>query len=86
MKFQDIKFKSTDHNNGIQALLDFGKYQMSIVQHDYSYGGSKGLYEIGMFEGKTMVEVPGVTEEGDTAKGFMSEDDIEEAIKKMESL
>tara|TARA_X000000368_G_C22693808_1_gene563746 strand:- start:6 stop:266 length:261 start_codon:yes stop_codon:yes gene_type:complete len=86
MKFQDIKFKSTDHNNGIQALLDFGKYQMSIVQHDYSYGGSKGLYEIGMFEGKTMVEVPGVTEEGDTVKGFMSEDDIEEAIKKMESL
>jgi hypothetical protein len=86
MKFQDIKFKSTDHNNGIQALLDFGKYQMSIVQHDYSYGGSKGLYEIGMFEGKTMVEVPGVTEEGDTVKGFMSEADIEEAIKKMESL
>ena len=86
MKFQDIKFKSTDHNNGIQALLDFGKYQMSIVQHDYSYGGSKGLYEIGMFEGETMVEVPGVTEEGDTVKGFMSEDDIEEAIKKMESL
>ena len=59
---------------------------MSIVQHDYSYGGSKGLYEIGMFEGKTMVEVPGVTEEGDTEKGFMSEADIEEAIKKMESL
>ena len=86
MKFQDIKFKSTDHNNGIQALLDFGKYQMSIVQHDYSYGGSKGLYEIGMFEGKTMVEVPGVTEEGDTVRGFMSEADIEEAIKKMESL
>ena len=86
MKFQDIKFKSTDHNNGIQALLDFGKYQMSIVQHDYSYGGSKGLYEIGMFEGKTMVEVPGVTEEGDTVKGFMSEDVIEEAIKMMESL
>ena len=86
MEFQDIKFKSTDHNNGIQALLDFGKYQMSIVQHDYSYGGSKGLYEIGMFEGKTMVEIPGVTEEGDTVKGFMTEEDVVDAIKKMENI
>lgn len=86
MKFQDIKFNHTPHNNGLQALLNFGKYQMSIVQHDYSYGGSKGLYEIGMFEGKTMVEIPGVTEEGDTVKGFMTEKDVEDAIKKMEDI
>ena len=39
-----------------------------------------------MFEGKTMVEIPGVTEEGDTVKGFMTEEDVENAIKKMEDI
>ena len=50
MKFEDIKFKDTDLPKGIQALLKFGEYELSIVKSDFSYGGNAGLYEIAVFK------------------------------------
>ena len=81
--FQDLKFVNTDVPNGIQAVVNFGAYDLSIIKNDTSYGGKKGLYEIGVFKGKDMVEMPGITEEGDTVKGFLDESDISGIIKKM---
>ena len=42
-----------------------------------------GLYEIAVFSGNDQIEMPGITEEGDTVKGFLSESDVESIIKKM---
>jgi hypothetical protein len=86
--FSDIKFNKIDFApNGVQAFVNFGKYKLSIVKHDWSYGGKKGLYEIGVFgTDGNMVELPGVTHEGDTVKGFMTEDDVMITIKKMFTL
>lgn len=83
-KFKDIKFKERkEPQGGIQAVLNYGKYNLSIVRDRYSYGGKEGLYEIGAFLNNTMIELPGITEEGDTVKGWLSEDDISGILLKM---
>lgn len=86
MKFEEIKFESTDVPNGVQALMQFGEYELSIVKSDFSYGGKQGLYEIGVFKGNEMVSLPGITEEHDTVKGFLSEDNVVGIIKKMSTI
>ena len=83
MNIKNVKFKNTDMPKGIQALLGFGEYELSIIQNENSYGGNKGLYEIGVFKNNDMVEMPGITAEGDTVKGFLTESDVDVIIKKM---
>lgn len=73
----------TDAPYGSQAILDFGSYQLSIVQHDGSYGGKQGLFEIGVFKDSNMVELPGITADGDTVKGYLSESEVNGIITKM---
>jgi hypothetical protein len=48
-----------------------------------SYGGKMGLYEIGVFQGENMVELPGITREGDTVNGYLSEDNVTNILRKM---
>ena len=85
MKFSDIKFNQTKLPKGIQALFNFGdKYELSIVKNTSSYGNANGLYEIAVFQGNEQIELPGVTEEGDTVKGFLTEEDVLGIIKKMQ--
>ena len=81
--FKDIKFNKTDHPNGVQALVKFGDYDLSIVKNDFSYGGDKGLYEIAVYQQDSQVELPGVTRKGDTVKGFLSQDEVVGIVKKM---
>ena len=88
MQLKDFEMMSTDLSNGVQAILDFGKYHLSIVKSDFSYGGTKGLYEIGVFSAKDgvathMTEMPGITAENDTVRGFLTEEDVNGIISKM---
>lgn len=81
--FNDIKFKDRNEpRGGKQAILNYGKYNISVIRDRYSYGGQEGLYEIGTFLNDTMVELPGITE-GDTVKGWLSEDDVTGILLKM---
>ena len=91
MKLADFQLLETEMPKGLQAVLDFGKYHLSIVQSDFSYGGTQGLYEIGAFAASDgvasdMVELPGITAEGDTVKGYLTEADVDAIIKKMYSI
>tara|TARA_B100001057_G_scaffold300327_1_gene300475 strand:+ start:695 stop:985 length:291 start_codon:yes stop_codon:yes gene_type:complete len=81
--FDQIKFNETAIPKGIQALIKFANYELSIVKNDASYGNASGLYEIAVFKGNGQVELPGITEEGDTVKGFLNEGDVMGIIKKM---
>ena len=81
MTFNDLEFKNVSH--GIQALVDFGKYHLSIVKNDISYGGKQGLYEIGVFADDAMVELPGITNENDTVKGFLTVADVDAIMLKL---
>jgi len=91
MQLKDFELMPTETPNGVQAVLDFGKYHLSIVQSDFSYGGKQGLYEIGVFTAQdgvatSMTELPGVTALGDSVKGFLTEADVDTIIKKMYTL
>ena len=83
MRFNDIKFEGTKSPNGIQALLDFGPYELSIICNDMSYGHKSGLFEIAVFRDNELIELPGITQEGDTVKGFLNESQVEAIIQKM---
>ena len=84
MKFEDIQFNKSERvPYGIYASLDYGKYELSIIQNEMSYGGKMGLYEIGVFQGKNMVELPGITREGDTVNGYLTEDNVTSILRKM---
>ena len=82
--FADIPFKETKMPKGIQSILKFGDdYQLSIVKSDFSYGGKNGLYEIAVFTGDSQINMPGITEDHDTVKGYLTEDDVVGIVKKM---
>ena len=87
MKFEDLNFKSTNHVGvpGVQAWVTVGNYKVSIVRSSMSYGGTRGLYEVGFFDPKTnnMVEVPGISEPGDTVVGFLTETQVEEVLESL---
>ena len=73
-------------SNGSQAVLDFGKYHLSIIND--GYGSEDGLYEIGVFDAcdgvaRGMTELPGITEEGDSVKGNLTEADVDAIILKL---
>ena len=84
MKFEKLKFEKL--YDGVQAIVKFGKYEVSVVSHSMSYGGKNGLYEIAIFDGKSQVELPGITREGDTVQGFLCEEGLNVIFKKMTSI
>lgn len=84
MKLSDFELMETQMPKGVQAILDFGAYQLSIVKNEVSYGNKQGLFEIAVFDSSSeQVSLPGVTNEGDTVKGFLSEKDVDTILKKM---
>lgn len=83
MRFANLKFQNTTVPKGVQARVGFGKYELSIVKNEVSYGNKQGKYEIAVFEGDDQVELPGITEPGDTVKGFLTEKDVDGIMLKM---
>ena len=80
--FKDLKFKPL--YDGISSCVKFGDYELSVVKHGTSYGNKMGLYEIAVFDKDgEFKEMPGITEDGDTVKGFLTEEDVSGIIKKM---
>ena len=73
-------------SNGCQAVLDFGRYHLSIIND--GFGSDQGLYEIGVFAATDgvasgLTELPGITAEGDSVRGRLTEADVDLIIKKM---
>jgi hypothetical protein len=91
MKLADFKWMTkhksiVTENAGGQIVLDFGKYHLSII--DDGYGQDNNLLEIGVFDAKDgvafgMTELPGVTAEGDTVQGHLTEAEVDAILKKM---
>ena len=78
IKFQDLEFEDISKTHGedaIQTYLEFENgYDISVVKHKYSYGGKKGMYEVGCFYNNHMVDP---ADWGDTVKGWLNESDVE---------
>lgn len=80
-KFDDLQF--VEFLDGVSATVTYGEYELSVVKHSSSHGGTQGKYEIGVFKGNEMVEMPGITQEGDTVKGWLTEEDVSGIMAKM---
>ena len=83
MKLKDFHLLETDVPKGVQAIVDFGKYNLSIIQNEFSYGNKQGLYEIAVFKDGEQTELPGITQPGDTVKGFLTNEEVDAILTKM---
>lgn len=86
MKFNDLVFTETTSPNGIQSIVKYGDYELSIVKNEISYGNKQGKYEIAVFNDVDQVELPGITEEGDTVKGYLTEEGVTGIMLKMHAV
>ena len=87
MQFKDLKFEDisvTHGENAVQAYVELPNgYDVSVVKHRFSYGGEKGMYEIGCFFNNHMVDP---ADWGDTVKGWLNESDVEDWINVIKRL
>tara|TARA_B100001057_G_scaffold258717_1_gene258846 strand:+ start:13948 stop:14229 length:282 start_codon:yes stop_codon:yes gene_type:complete len=83
-KFDDLQF--VKFFDGVSTRVSYGDYELSVIRHSGSYGNVNGLYEIAVFQDNHLVEMPGITQEGDTVKGFLTEEDVTGIMKKMISI
>jgi len=81
--FNYNNFPTTKAYDGTQSTIQFGEYALSVVRHSGSYGGNEGLYEIAVFEESDQIEMPGITEDGDTVKGYLTKDEVDCILTKM---
>ena len=84
VRFNDLEFRPLF--DGIQAIVDYGDYELSIVRHSGSYGNAHGLYEIAVLKEGELVELAGVTMEGDAVKGYLTEENVNGIMLKMNTL
>ena len=84
MKFTDLKWEG-NAEEGIQAIVELENgFEVSIVRNQLSYGGDKGLYEIGVFNATgNMCDPLGW---GDDVKGWLTQEDVEKTLDSMASL
>ena len=86
MRLANLNMKKTITPLGVQAKVQFSGFMLSIIQNEVSYGGSKGLYEIAVFSDGDQVELPGITEKGDSVKGFLTESEVDAILTKMHTI
>ena len=82
MKFEDLRFRFWAEND-IQARVEINGYDISIVRNALSYGGKKGLYEIGVYKDDKMCDP---LEWGDTVKGWLTPELVEQELDKIKKL
>lgn len=84
--FNDLEFKSMPHiPGGIQAIIKFdNSFGASVVQHSYSYGGDAGYYELAVLDKDDSLCYD--TEVTDDVLGWLTENDVTEALIKIQNL
>jgi len=82
MKFKDLKFRTWGEDD-LQARVEINGYDISIVRNSLSYGGDKGLYEIGVYKDDKMSDPLGWN---DTVKGWLTPKDVEKELELIEAL
>jgi hypothetical protein len=84
MTFKELKFR-THAENDVQAWTKVNGYEVSIIRNELSYGGDKGLYEIGVYKVGTN-EMCDPLNWGDDVKGWLTPEGVEKELELMEQL
>ena len=84
--FNDIIFKTNPMGEdfGITSRTKFDNgYEISVVRSEYTYGGSKGLYELAVFkDGEICYNTP-IT---DDVIGYLRPEDVTDVMAKVQQL
>jgi hypothetical protein len=77
--FKDLEFKPHSFNDGVISQLYFENgWGVSVVKHDFSYGGKNGLYELAvLFDNEIHYDNP--VAQGDVV-GYLREEDVTDAM------
>lgn len=88
MQLADFEMiEKADIPGGYQCVLEFGDhYQLSIITGVGAHGNEDAPYEIAVIKHGDLVEMPGITAEGDTVRGCLTEADVSAIIKKMHTI
>lgn len=83
--FNDLVFKPHPIQDGIISRIHFdNEWGASVVRHEYSYGGNKGLFELAILD-KTG-ELCYTTSVSDNVVGWLTENDVTELMKDIQKL
>ena len=90
MKFKDLKWRAHAEND-VQAWVEVNGYDVSIVRNQLSYGGEKGLYEIGVYRPVPLgnLETPPMCDPlgwGDDVKGWLTPEGVEKELELIQAL
>lgn len=87
-KFEDLEFENLNPLSGLtgvrtKMMFDNG-FGVSVVSHDFSYGGRNGLYEVAVLDsgGDLTYETP-ITND---VIGWLSENEVSEVMAKIQNL
>ena len=89
MKLADFKPTKRDYGTGTRdshILLDFGKYQLSVITG--GYGRADAPYEIAVFDtndgvSQGFVQLPGITGPDDDVRGYMTQENVDAVLVKL---
>ena len=88
MTFKELKFRDISDTHGVdakQAMVGVENgYDVSVVKHKGSYGGEKGLYEIGVFDTNDRMCDP--LGWGDDVKGWLTPEGVVIELERIEVL
>lgn len=83
--FKDLEFKSHPIHDGLIARISFDNgYGASVVRHEYSYGGNKGLFELAVLD--TTGELTYNTPVTNDVIGYLRPQDVTEVLIKIQQL
>ena len=67
-----------------QCVLNFGNdYELSIISGKGAHSTEAAPYEIAVIKHGELQAMPGITDEDDSVKGYLTEADVDAIIKKM---
>ena len=84
-QFKDLEFKTHPQLNGIITRITFDNgYGASVVKHEHSYGGDKGLYELAVLgkDGHITYDTP-ITND---VIGYLRPMDVTDVMEKIQQL
>jgi hypothetical protein len=83
MDISKVKFLKNRDGSMSRARLDFGDYELSVITGPGVNSGAPEKYEIAIFEGYEYVRLPGFGFRDSDVIGYLSEDEVNEIIKKL---
>ena len=84
-QFKDLEFKIHPQKDGVISRITFdNEYGASVVKHEHSYGGDKGLYELAVL-GKDGHITYDTTITNDVI-GYLRPEDVTDVMEKIQKL